>query len=402
MALTLGLTLIGAGRVWARQEPLPTDKAGWIKRLSKIEEVQNDDWNALYQFRNLDPEFTYSITRELWSGKVSENLKQQLLQNFASDYSEFTIGPDGLPISTTKINPRLLDFMDLGAADASENVRRTALNMSYNVAVHAFDTVDEYKAWRKATAGVPLADLARQNYRSLFERFIAATPDARVKMLAQITRLSFSSGTYGTTINGKEVHGVMAHGLTGIRRQMAQQIGLLDAMAELLKPPTGPPAKDAPSREQVTQEVLYFFMSFTPDAPFMQKIETDVQAVITAQQAAKPSVRYETVWFLQNYNKSRWATDILLKLVEEFYPGDYSSMLTNALSIRDDPRVIPSLIAVLEDCGAGEDQVITNALIRLTGAKPDADCRRGLVAAMAAQKRGQTSRPMLPRCRFRG
>ena len=61
------------------------------------------------------------------------------------------------------------------------------------------------------------------------------------------------------------------------------------------------------------------------------------------------------------------------KIVEEWYPGDYSWMLTNALAAREDPRAIPALIAVLEDCGAGEDQTIQNALIRLTKAKPDAD-----------------------------
>ena len=363
---------------WARaqqQETLPaeTDKAGWVKRLSKITEVSGEDWNALYRFRNLDPEFTYPVAQALWSGKVSDTLKSNLLQNFASDNSEFTMGADGLPLSNPKVNPHLLDFLDLGAADSSEDVRRTALNLSYNVAVHAFDTPDEYKAWRKATAGRSSADLARENSRNLFERFIKAVPDAQAKMLEQITRLSFSSGTYGTSRNGKEIHGILAHGLTGIRRSLALEMGLLDSIAELLKEPTAPPTKDTPSHEQTTRQVLYFLMSFTPDAPFMQKIEPNVQAVIARMQAANPKPGYETVWFLQQYNKSRWATDILLKMTAEYYPGDYSWMLTNALCARDDPRVIPTLIAVLEDCGAGEDQVVTNALTRITGAKPEAD-----------------------------
>ena len=376
--LSVFLLLAIGGMARAQQEPIPVDKAGWIKRLSKITEPQNDDWNALYRFRNLDPEMAYAIIKELWGGKISPALispalKCNILQNFASDYGEFTVGTDGLPISSTKISSHLLDILDLGAADANEDTRRAALNMSYTVAVHAFDTPDEYQAWRRATPGRPIADLARENYRSLFERFIQANYDAKVKMLGQVTRLSFSSGTYGTSVGGKEIHGVLAHGLTGIRRQMAQEMGLLDAMGVLLKPRPVPPAKNAPDREQTVRQVLYFFMSFTPAPSFLQKIEPDVQTIFEARQSAKAAVSYETVWFLQNYNTSRWATDILLKIVEEHYPGDYPWMLTNALCARDDPRVIPALIAVLEDCGAGEDQTITNALVRLTGAKPDAD-----------------------------
>ena len=373
-ALMLCLLLFNVG-CWAQQAPLPagTDRAGWVKRLSKITEVGGDDWNAVYRFRNLDPEFTYSVVQELWRGKISDALKSNLLQNFASDYGEFVNGPDGLPLSNPNINPHLLDFLDLGAADSSEDVRRTALNLSYSVAVHAFDTPDEYKAWRKATAGRSSAELARENSRSLFERFIKAAPDAQAKMLEQITRLSFSSGTYGTSRNGKEIHGILAHGLTGIRRSLALEMGLLDSVAGLLKEPTAPPAKDAPNREQTTRQVLYFLMSFSPDLPFMEKIEPNVQAVIAKAQAANPRPAYETIWFLETYNKSRWATDILLKMTAEYYPGDYSWMLTNALRSRDDPRVIPTLIAVLEDCGAGEDEVINNALIRITGAKPEAD-----------------------------
>ena len=370
----LALCLLwGGSGAQAQQETLPTDKAGWVKRLTAIKEIQNEDWNALYQFRNLDPEFTYAVIRELWGGKVSVTVKENLLQNFGSDYGDFVIGPNGLPANSPKINPHLLDILDLGAADANENARRTALNLSYNVAVHAFDTVDEYKAWRKETAGRPIADVARENYRRLFQRFIDAAPDARIKMLGQITRLSFSSGTYGTSINGKEVHGILAHGLTGIRREMALEMGLLDAVDSLLKPAPEPYPKDAPTHEQTAHEVLYFFMGFTPDAPYLAKIEPDVQAAIEAQQAAKPMARYETIWFLQNYPKSRWATDLLLKIVAECYPGDFSWMLTSALCARDDLRVVPSLIAVLEDSGVGEDQTIINSLKRLTGAMPEAD-----------------------------
>ncbi len=364
------LLLTGATMAGARQEALPTDQAGWVKRLLKIKEPQNEDWNALYQFRNLDPEFTYPVVRALWDAKCSVGLKNQLMQNFASDFGDFKIGLDGLPVSNPKLNPHLLDMLDLGAADESEDARRRALNLSYTVAAHAFDTPDEYKAWRKTTAGRPIADLARENYRSLFTRFIQAAPAARGKMLGQVTRLGFSSGTYGTSVAGKEVHGVLAHGLTGIRRQMAMETGLLDAIADLL---TLPKDADKEKNEQTVRQVLYFFMGFSPDVPFMQKIEPRVQMVIEAQQAVKVTASYETVWFLQNYNKSRWATDVLLKIVADYYPGDYSWMLTSALCARDDLRVIPSLIAVLDDCGIGEDQTIQNALVRLTGAKPDAD-----------------------------
>ena len=370
----MGLCLLwSASGTRAQQETLPTDKAGWVKRLTAIKEIQNEDWNALYQFRSLDPEFTYSVIRELWSGKVSVNVKENLMQNFGSDYGDFTIGPNGLPMNSAKINPHLLDILDLGAADSSEDARRTALNLSYNVAVHAFDTVDEYKAWRKETAGRPIADIARENYRRLFEKFVNAAPDARIKMLGQITRLTFSSGTYGTSVNGKEVHGILAHGLTGIRRQMALDMGLLDAVAALLKPAPEPYPKDAPTHEQTVHQALYFFLGFTPDAPFLAKIEPDIEAVLEAEQTPKPTARYETIWFLQNYPKSRWATDLLLKIVAECYPGDFSWMLTSALCARDDLRVIPSLIAVLEDSGTGEDQTIINALKRLTGAAPEPD-----------------------------
>lgn len=365
--------LLGATRARAQQETLPTDRAGWVKRLSKITEIQNEDWNVLYQFRTLDPEFTYLVLRDLWSGKASVDAKNNLLQNFASDYGDFAIGLNGLPVSSPKFYPHLLDVLDLGVADSSEETRRTALNMSYTVAVHAFNTVDEYKAWRKETAGRPIADLARENYRRLFERFLKAAPDARIKMMEQVTRLSFSSGTYGTSINGKEVHGILAHGLTGVRRQMALDSGLLDGFVSLLKFAPESPAKDAPSHEETVRRVLNFFVNFSPDASYLQKIEPDIQTALEAQQNPQVTARYETIWFLQNYSKSRWATDLLLKIVAAWYPGDFSWMLTSSLCAREDPRVIPTLIAVLDDCGTGEDQTITAALKRLTGAQPEAD-----------------------------
>ena len=307
LVLSVFLLIICATAARAQQETLPgpTDQAGWVTRLSKITEFQNSDWNALYTFRNYDPDFTYATIKALWSGKISVSLKNNLMQNFASDYGEFTIGTDGLPISNPKINPHLLDILDLGATDANEDARRTALNLSYNVAVHAFDTPDEYKAWRKATAARPIADLARENYRALFERFIHAAPDAKMKMLGQITRLSFSSGTYGTSVNGKEVHGILAHGLTGIRRQMAIEMGLLDAVASLLRTPKNAPAPTVEASKENVRQALWFFMSFTPDAPFMQKIEPEVQAVIEAQQNVKVTAAYETIWFLQELQQKR-------------------------------------------------------------------------------------------------
>ena len=76
-AVLAGLCLLlGASGARAQQETLPTDKAGWVKRLGAIKEIQNEDWNALYQFRNLDPEFTYGVIRALWERKSQRQCKE--------------------------------------------------------------------------------------------------------------------------------------------------------------------------------------------------------------------------------------------------------------------------------------------------------------------------------------
>ena len=375
IAAVFALILLLAGSAAARaqqDETLPTDKAGWVKRLSKIADQQGDDWWVMYKFRGLDPELSYPVIRELWGKKISDALKTQLLYNFTNDSGDFTMGPNGLPLSDPKINPHLLEILDLGVSDSSDGIRHTAINAAYNVAMQPFKSPDEYKAWRKKTAGRPIAEIAKENCRELFTKFVTANRQERGEILPQVARLSFSSGTYGTSVNGKEIHGVLAHGLTGIRRQAALETGLLDAVAGLLRLPPETPANPA-AADQAARQILYFLLAFTPDAAFMEKIEPDVRAAIKKQQAARLSDGYETVWFLNAYSKSAWATDLLLKIVAARYPGSSPWMLTNALCARDDPRVVPALIAVLEDCGAGEDQAIHVALARITGAKPDAD-----------------------------
>ena len=304
--------------------------------------------------------------REIWTKKLSDVLKQQLLANFASDYGEIRVQADGQVQSVGKINPHTLDILELGISDESRNLQQSALSYTYGIALREFENRDAYWQWRKAIGTKPLDAVERDNCRDLFARFAAASSAEKIKILERITRISFSNGTYGTSVNGKEVHGVAAYGLTAVRRQTALDSGLLDTLAPLLHDP---------AFEDATQRLLYFLMAFQPGEAYLKRVEPDVQKWILGggqRPAPRRNSSYETLWFLNEY-QSAWATDALIKLTETDYPGNYPWMITNALSSRDDPRTIPPLIALMEDCGVGEDATIGNALKRLTKAVPPQD-----------------------------
>lgn len=336
---------------------LPKDRAGWVKRLTQISEPQGSDWWVLDQFLQLPHEPMRDIAVELWKGPVSDKLKHQLLNRLPYDRSRGYFS-EGDYVDKTEPNPYLLDMLHLGAMDKSPEVRQTAFNALFQIAVTDFKDQESYLAWRKSLIGQPVAQLVENNCRALVRDFQQATGTQKEMYLARLNRLIFQTGTFSLSANGLARKGVIAPGLIGVRRRTARDAGLMHALATLL---------DSEPPVELGQKIIWFLSHFQAEASDLAPMESGLRRLLTRMVAQKKPMDHAGIWLLAQ-NTQDWAMELLLKVVEKDYPGPSPWVLNQALAETRDARAIPVLIAMLEVSDPFSSDQIQRGLRRLTRA----------------------------------
>ncbi|HZO90450.1 MAG TPA: hypothetical protein VFB38_19140 [Chthonomonadaceae bacterium] len=297
--LCLFLLLCGVPCMAHMQENPTLDRATWADRLSRLENNYSENQQTAYELTKLSPDVGYAILRDNWKYiKNGLGIKEMLLGTFVS-----------------MAHPHVLDVLHLGATDPSLQIQNTALTMVQAFACRSF--VEDYTAyleWYRQYAGKPVETVLQENCRAFAAR-LAAADDTQVLTLVQEFTNVYTG--YNQTI-------------WRLRQKAALEAGLLDAAAKWLVPGKTHPA-------------IFQLLRFVgADETYLRRY-----LVPLAAKTQPNEVRSGALSVLAT-PEHRWASEILLKMIQDEYPDPSSEMLLGMLAQISDPRSIPPLIGMLE------------------------------------------------------
>ena len=336
----------------AAADQIPTDKEGWITTLGKMA-FQATDYTTLQLFVQSDPEMVYAALRDGWPRIQSVTVRQFLIQMLLSGAGARIV--NGRIDDSYTPNPHLLDILALGLSDVSAQVKAAASQALGEIAFREIKTQDQLQEWRKAAGNQPVGDLIDAGCRSAVKSLAASEGAEKEKALRFLLTIRFYTGRFTSRVNAASVtRGVSAAGLVARRRRAALSGGLLDVVAQSLKP------DNPPLIRQLAVKVL---AHLAPDDAALAKIEPDLR---TAASDTLGRVDAFEVYELLGQVKSRWATDLLIDRIAQGDPN--RTAIAVVLGNSGDARAIPSLIALYDTTSPPDysSQVVEQSLSQLT------------------------------------
>ena len=344
------------------QDSYPTTKAAWIERLARIHTAIGEDYGAMYQLEQQDDALVYQVLKEGWSRFTGEGVKSYLLAIVVDGKATSPRDSAGKPTPLPSPNPHLLEILNLGMTDTKGEPLYAARHHLYGIAFDDFhDKPKEYEAWYRTASAKPLETVIRDGMKDYMARLDLAEEPTRKRLLELAGEVPFKSGTSTITdINGKIVTTIQATGLTGIRRKLALETGLLEKWMQFV------------GRENIIEiaaPAALNVLNFLPDTAFLEAHEDSLRDILTRiSQRSKTNYYAASGQYLGAFQKP-WAVDLLIRrLVSDFQTDGFGYLLNNLEHVTD-PRTIPTLIALLDtgEMESWNEQQTVGALRRLGG-----------------------------------
>ena len=294
-----------------------TDAAQWEQQIVSIAPNTVEGVRTAQGLLKLDPEASLAIVRSAWPKISSPEVRLYLL-------------------GMLQEHPRVLDLLHLGVVDPSLYVQNRALQL---LEMYSFDNFAEdftaYEAWRAKQAGKSVEDTIRESCREYIQKVNKADDQQRPQLLMVLQRIGYSlTGT--------------AHGRE--RRKAMLESGLPDALAAWVT-------------NQATAWTAFAVMrNLKMDEAYLRKVILPL-----VDRKLDVNYRRQAIGVLATPD-NRWAADILLKMLLQEYPDAESENLAYALTQTADPKVLPTLIAMLEaDKSPDGVRILGNILNLMTG-----------------------------------
>ncbi|MCW3052891.1 MAG: Phospholipase/Carboxylesterase, partial [Chthonomonadales bacterium] len=344
------------------QDIYPTTKAAWIERIARIRSAIGEDYGAMYHLEQQDDELVYQVLKEGWPRFTGDGVKSYLLAIVVD--GKATPPPDrtGKPNPQPPPNPHLLEILNLGMTDTKGEPLYAARLHLYGLAFADFyEKPKEYESWYNSASKKPLETVIRDGMKDYMARLDQADEPTRKRMLEIAGEVPFKSGTSTVMdINGKMVTTIQTTGLTGIRRKIALETGLLEKWVQYV------------GRENiidVAAPAAINVLNFMPDTAFLDLHEDALRDIlIRISQRSKTNYYAASGQYLAAFQKT-WAVDLLIRrLVSDFQTDGFGYLLNNLEHVTD-PRIIPTLIALLDtgEMESWHEQQTVGALRRLGG-----------------------------------
>lgn len=324
------------------QENYPTTKEAWIERIAKIHSPIGEDYGAMYHLEQEDDELVFQVLRDGWARFNGEGVKSYLLSIVVDGKA---VRPrdrnNNLPPPPPGPTPHLLEILRLGITDTKGEPIYSARYHLFGIAFTDFyDKRAAFDAWYAAESAKPLETVIRDGMLDYMQRLDQADEPTKRRLLEIAREITFKSGI-STTIDpdGKTVTTIQTYGLTGIRRKLALETGLLEKWMQLITP-------------QANFDIAAFaalnVLNFMPDDAFLQKHEETLRGILTRISADPKSPFYfPSGQFLGSFT-TPWAIELLIKrLVSDFQTDGLGGLITSLTHVND-PHVIPTCIALLE------------------------------------------------------
>jgi predicted esterase len=327
LAIIIGLALGGLLGPWhelgaagpaespVSKQAQPVDREAWARKLAGLNEA---DWRTAFgigqELAALPGDEGFAILKANWEKIGNVDARQQLLK--AWDFARPK--PPHL-----RYHPRLLDGLDLGMRDPSPAVQSWAINYLGNLALQDFsEDFQAYKAWYQANRDKPVPEVIAQSTRRLATQAAGtARKDApkRARWLAEHANV--------------------------LARQAALDAGLLHTLENWAAG-----AEVGAQREEIQRAVdaLHVIGHLKPGEAELRRV------VVPLLAKEKPvEVRAAALGALEG-KENAWAVDLLLDELKGGWEDDERTIkaivwaAAGTLASLDDPRVIPTMIAVID------------------------------------------------------
>jgi erythromycin esterase len=298
----------------------PVDKEEWARKLA---DLKGKNWRVASalgdQLAELEPDEGFAILKENWEKIEDANARQQLLKSW-----HLTMP---YPLHARN-HPRLLDVLDLGMHDESPEVQKFALTYLRAVAFQDFsEDFPAYKAWYESARGKPVAEVINESVRRLVA--VAATVEGNeAQKLAEFVSREYTFRDLPQA------------------RQAARDAGFLKVLERWIAP--GGDHKATPDQIKLAGTALSVLAQLKISDEDLRRVVVPLMA-----QSVPVDVRSHAVAALER-KEFPWAVDLLLKALTDSLTGDAGELraivmpASMALARIDDPRVIPTMIAVID------------------------------------------------------
>jgi RNA polymerase sigma factor (sigma-70 family) len=290
----------------------PADREAWARKLAALSEA---NWRTAFavgeELAALPADEGFAILKANWKKIDKVDSRQQLLK--AWDFAR---------------HPRLVDGLDLGMRDPSPAVQSWAALYLNNLALQEFaEDFPAYKEWYQANRDRPLAEVVARSAR----RFAAEAARSGNEDAAK--RARWLDRHLGVLRDTPEA------------RQAMLDAGFLHTLERWASGATAQSSRDEVERVANAVSII----------GRLQPGEVELKRVVVPLLAKKNpvDVRAAAIRALEG-RQNAWAIDLLLDALKESLEDDGQGLQTMAwaaadtLASMDDPRVIPTMIAVID------------------------------------------------------
>lgn len=343
------------------QENYPTTKATWIDRIARIHSAIGEDYGAMYRLAQADDELVFQVLRDGWTRFTGDGVKNYLLTVVMDGKAVRLPEQVGKPVEF-KPNPHLLEILHLGMTDPKGDPQYAARHYLFGIAfVDFYDQPKAYESWYREANARPLDTVIRAGMTDYITRLERADEPTKKRMLDLGSEILFKSGMATTTdSSGKPITTVQATGLTGLRRKIALEEGLLGKWMEIA---VARPGLDVGAAATIN------VLNFMPDPNFLEAHQEDLLGALASISSRPRSNYYFSSGSYLGAFHTRRAVDLLRRrLIADFQTDGFGGLM-NGLSSVTDPRIIPTLIVLLEtgEMESWHEQQAEAALRRLGG-----------------------------------
>ena len=301
-----------------------------IEKLAKSKD--GFDYELYSRFQAADAATQCDALAAVWKTFQNEDMKQDCLSIVQN-----TLTYNRGTMKREEADRRMLELLGLAIGDKSENIRKSAASGLFNIALRDIPDAVAFAAWRKEIGAKSLDTVVAEGTKALLTRLAAADAKTKPKLLESMQQVEWGGNRYYYFQEASDTP-VTVPGLAGVRRKTALALKLPDTLARLCKSDETP---------DVNQKALSLLHSFLPGRAFFAKIEPDASRILPLLARKKAGNDYLTLSMISAY-KGKWATDLLLETAKKRYmENEYA--IFEALCQSRSPRVIPTLIAIMED-----------------------------------------------------
>ncbi len=287
------------------------------QRLISIAPNSVEGARTIQSLLSLPPDTSFNLFKDAWQRTPSPETRLYLL-NMVQDH------------------PRVLDLLDMGVKDTSLFVQNRALQA---LEMYSFESYAEdfsaYDKWRLRQANRSLEETMRESCHEYVQSVIKTDEASRFARLSVLQRIAYN---LGGSPHARE------------RRKAMLESGLPEALADWAAGPT------------TAWTVFAVLRNLKMDEPYLRKVLMPfIQPNIDA------NFRRQALGVLATPD-NRWASDVLLKMFVKEYPDPDADNVGYSLTQMGEPRVIPTLIAMIDgDKSPDGQRVLGNILNLITG-----------------------------------